>query len=145
MASSQGSHGSLEIGDRRESPQDQFATLKEENTAQASKRPLCKMQKQVLRRITIGAAIVLSAANPSFATKLTLPGQGMSLTVQSEDGSYEILGENLDQALIHARIAAEIDHKWVRPGDYPEHKMSQSAFKDALGGGARPLLHHTNV
>ncbi len=53
--------------------------------------------------------------------------------VHSSDGSYEIGQEN--RTAIYARVGAEVDHAWVTSSDYPQHQVSESTFKDALGQG----------
>ena len=40
-------------------------------------------------------------------------------------------------SVIRARVAAEIDHKWVQSTDYPKHEISESSFEDALGHGKK--------
>lgn len=102
-------------------------------------------QKQALWRIALGVTCFLGSANMTFATNVTLRGRGVSLTVQSGDGSYSILRENMDYPVIHARIAAEIDHKWIRSSDYPRHEISPSTFTDALGSGHQILVRSTGL
>ena len=111
----------------------------------ADKRLFCNTQEHLLRQTALRIALVLGAANLAFAANATLHSQSMSFTVQSEDGSYEILGVNSDRPIIHARIAAEIDHKWVRYSDYPRHERSQSTFKDALGTGRQITMQATGL
>ncbi|MGA8507775.1 MAG: PKD domain-containing protein [Candidatus Sulfotelmatobacter sp.] len=60
---------------------------------------------------------------------------GLSVVVQASDGTYEIQTGAGGRSVIHARVAAEIDHKWVKSTDYPKHQISQSTFEDAVGRG----------
>ncbi|MGA9389163.1 MAG: PKD domain-containing protein, partial [Candidatus Sulfotelmatobacter sp.] len=39
--------------------------------------------------------------------------------------------------ILRARVAAEIDHLWIKSTDYPKHEVSQSIFEDALGQGKK--------
>ena len=59
------------------------------------------------------------------------------MVVQASDGTYEIQTGNGGPSVIHARVAAEIDHKWIKSTDYPKHEISQSTFEDALGHGKK--------
>jgi hypothetical protein len=93
----------------------------------------------------MGLVFTLGAANLAMAANMTLHGQQMSLTVQSKDGSYEILEENLKDPVIRTGIAAEIDHKWVRSSDYPHHEISQSVFTDVLGKGRQITIRSTGL
>ncbi len=97
------------------------------------------------RVLLISLVFALGATNLAMAADVTLHSQQMSLTVLSKDGSYEILGENLDHPVIHAETAAEINHKWVRSSDYPRHEISQSTFADALGAGHRITVRSTGL
>src|SRR5208282_2460784 len=61
----------------------------------------------------------------------------LSVVVQPSDGTYEIRTADGVHSVLHAKVAAEIDHRWVRSTDYPRHEMSQSNFEDALGHGKK--------
>jgi alpha-galactosidase len=63
--------------------------------------------------------------------------EGLSVVVQPSDGTYEIQTETGKHSVIHARVAAEIDHKWVKSTDYPKHEVVQSTFEDVLGRGKK--------
>jgi alpha-galactosidase len=63
--------------------------------------------------------------------------EGLSVVVHPTDGSYEIQTGNGRRTILRARVAAEIDHKWIRSTDYPKHEISQSTFEDALGHGKK--------
>ena len=79
----------------------------------------------------------LGSSGPANASPVTAYIDGLSVAVQAKDGTYEIQTGNSGHSVIHARVAAEIDHKWVRSTDYPKHEISQSAFEDALGHGKK--------
>jgi alpha-galactosidase len=66
--------------------------------------------------------------------------EGLSVAVQPSDGIYEIQTGVGGHNVIHARVAAEIDHKWVKSTDYPKHEISQSNFEDALGHGKKMIV-----
>jgi len=61
----------------------------------------------------------------------------LSVAVQPSDGTYTIRTGTEGRSILHARVAAEINHKWVRSTDYPKHEMSESSFEDALGHGKK--------
>jgi hypothetical protein len=63
--------------------------------------------------------------------------EGLSVVIQPGSGIYEIRTENGAHTVIQARVAAQIDHKWVKSTDYPKHQISQSNFEDALGRGKK--------
>lgn len=70
---------------------------------------------------------------------VTLQNQaGQKAVVLAKDGSYEIADEQ--RTVLHAGAAAEIDHKWIRFGDYPKHSVEQGPFQDSLGHGQQVLV-----
>ncbi len=63
-----------------------------------------------------------------------LTNEVLSLTVNAQDGAYE-LSLHDGQNVLKSRVAAEVDHQWLRSSDYPRHQASESAFEDDLGPG----------
>jgi alpha-galactosidase len=79
----------------------------------------------------------LGSSDPAWATQVVAQIEGLSVAVQSRDGTYEIGTGNHGHSVMHSRVAAEIDHKWVKSTDYPKQEISQSNFEDALGHGKK--------
>jgi len=79
----------------------------------------------------------LGSSAPSKTSPVVISVEGLSALVQPGDGTYEIRAENGGHSILHARVAAEIDHKWVKSTDYPQHEISQSNVDDALGHGKK--------
>ena len=63
--------------------------------------------------------------------------EGLSVAVRASDGTFQITTGSGGHSVIRARVAAEIDHKWVKSTDYPKHEISESSFEDALGHGKK--------
>ena len=69
------------------------------------------------------------------AADATLNNGNLFATVAARDGSYRI-GRSADSAaILHARVAAQVDHRWIESTDYPQHQVSESSFEDTLGRG----------
>jgi alpha-galactosidase len=84
---------------------------------------------------TLGSAIfiaVLMVATPSAAQQLT--NDKLSVTVNARDGSYQVALRG-GQSMLTSRVAAQVDHQWLRSSDYPRHQASESSFTDELGSG----------
>jgi hypothetical protein len=79
----------------------------------------------------------LGSSDPVRASQVAAHIEGLAVVVQPSDGTYEIQTRNGGNSVIHARVAAEIEHKWLKSTDYPKHEISQSNFEDALGHGKR--------
>jgi len=77
----------------------------------------------------------LAFSVPATASQVVASIDGLSVAVEPGDGTYEIRTESEGHPIIQARVAVEIDRKWVRSTDYPKHEISQSSFEDALGHG----------
>ena len=79
----------------------------------------------------------LGSSSPAGTSPIVANVEGLSVVVQPSDGTYEIQTGKGRRSVIRARVAAEIDHKWVKSPDYPKHQVSQSTFEDALGRGQK--------
>jgi alpha-galactosidase len=79
----------------------------------------------------------LGSSNPSKVSPVEVSIEGLSVVVRPDDGTYEIRTGAGGHSVLHARVAAEIDHKWIKSTDYPQHEISQSNFEDALGHGKK--------
>ncbi|MGA7511439.1 MAG: PKD domain-containing protein [Candidatus Sulfotelmatobacter sp.] len=90
--------------------------------------------------VLILVAGCLGSSDPSKASPLELSIEGLSVAVQPGDSTYEIRAGTGGHATLHARVAAEIDHKWIKSTDYPHHEISESNFEDALGHGKKIIV-----
>ena len=79
----------------------------------------------------------LGSSDPGRTAQVAADIEGLSVVVRPSDGTYEIQTGNGGHTVMHARVAAEIDHKWVRSTDYPKHEISHSTFEDVLGHGKK--------
>jgi alpha-galactosidase len=77
------------------------------------------------------------AALPCLSRQLLaqqLTNDEVSVTVNAQEGSYQ-LSLHDGQPVLKSRVAAQIDHRWLRSSDYPRRQASESAFEDDLGSG----------
>jgi alpha-galactosidase len=83
----------------------------------------------------VGLAViagVLMVALPCVAQRLM--NDQLSLTDNAQEGSYQLSLHN-GQPVLKSRVAAQIDHQWLRSSDYPKRQASESTFEDDLGSG----------
>jgi alpha-galactosidase len=83
----------------------------------------------------VGAAIITGAlivAVPCAAQELT--NDKLSLTVDAQAGSYQLRVRG-GQPIFTSRVAAQVNHQWLRSSEYPRHQASESTFTDELGSG----------
>lgn len=90
-----------------------------------------------LQSVGVTAALLCMADKAPAADTTLHMGQEL-VVVHSNDGSF--LLERGDRTVIHARIAARIDGKWVTSSDYPRHLATESSFDDTLGHGRQITL-----
>jgi hypothetical protein len=87
-----------------------------------------------------GLLIVVAArfgiSDASTPVRFSASAAGLAVAIQP-DGTYEIRSGSDGHSVIQARVAAEIDHKWVKSTDYPKHDIARSNFGDALGHGKK--------
>jgi len=91
----------------------------------------------LLACVLIPAQDSLGSSNQAGTSQVAAHNKGLSVVVQPSDGTYEIQTGIGGHSVIHARVAAEIDHKWVKSTDYPKHEITQSNFEDSLGHGTK--------
>jgi alpha-galactosidase len=78
----------------------------------------------------IAAALILAV--PCAGQQLT--NDELSLTVNSQAGSYQLSGRS-GQRVFTSRVAAKVNQEWLRSTAYPHHQASESTFNDELGSG----------
>jgi len=83
----------------------------------------------------VGIAIIAAAlmvSTPCAAQQLT--NDKLSLSVNAKDGRYQLAVRG-GQIILTSRVAAQVNHQWLRSTDYPRHQVSESTFSDELGSG----------
>ena len=88
-------------------------------------RLLCKLGTVIISGALI--ATVLCAAQQLTNDKL-------SLAVDAQAGTYQ-LSLRGGQPIFTSRVAAQVNHQWLRSSEYPHNQASESAFTDDLGSG----------
>ncbi len=104
------------------------------------------MSKKICGRFCdVGFAIVtavLIVAAPCAAQQLT--NDKLALTVNAQEGSYQLAVRG-GQPMFTSRVAAQVDHQWLRSNEYPRHQASESAFTDELGSGRAVTVRCTGL
>lgn len=63
----------------------------------------------------------------------SLRAKTVGVTIDPSDGSYTIFDPLSTKPILHAAVAAQIDHRWVRSSDYPRHSIQHDNQIDDLG------------
>ena len=102
----------------------------------ASKRVAATIASLAIACVLIFVDTCLASSDPSGTAPVVVSNEALAVVVPPGDGTYEIRIAN-GQTITRARVAAEINHKWIKSTDYPKHEISQSNFEDALGRGKK--------
>jgi alpha-galactosidase len=85
----------------------------------------------------ISSLILGAALGTAAQTSGSLRNLALTVRVRAEHGSYEIFAHGLQQPVLISRVGADIDQHWVWSTDYHSHRISESAFHNALGTGRK--------
>jgi alpha-galactosidase len=91
--------------------------------------------------LTLALSVFLPAAR---AADTELRNETLRVRISAADGSYLIASGN-SSPVLHAGIAAEVDHRWLNSSDYPKHEISDSDFNDTLGRGHEATITFTGL
>lgn len=81
-------------------------------------------------------AFALTLAAPILAQQsLAIHNDHLTVAVRPKDGSYEISTPAIHGPVLISRVAAEVNHRWIRSTDYPRHRAKQGISHDLLGAG----------
>ncbi len=99
-------------------------------------------------RLAIFCALaMLACAGGRGASQAPLPSlnsNGFSLTVAG-DGSYSLRSAGQPKPMLVAHVAAQVEHRWLRSSDYPNHEVAESSFQDDLGRGRQITVLHKGL
>jgi len=95
---------------------------------------------KVASTVISGALLVALPCVAHQCAAQQLANDQLSLTANAKDGSYQLAVRGggqpvLTQPMFTSRVAAQVNHHWLRSSDYPHHQASESTFTDELGSG----------
>src|SRR5579863_3152008 len=69
----------------------------------------------------------------------------IGVTVNSADGTYTIFDPSSRKPILTSRVAAQVDHHWLRSSDYPQHASKRESMTDELGPGTQLTVSNTGL
>ena len=84
----------------------------------------------------IAAILLMAAGGGVFANAALKPAAGsrtLQVKVDGADGKYSIAMPNSTTVALRTGVAAEVDGRWLRAADYPQHAVIQSQVEGCLG------------
>jgi alpha-galactosidase len=92
-------------------------------------KKICGLLGSAEFALLTGALLVVA---PSAAQQLA--NDKLSLAVDAQEGNYQLALPH-GQPVFTCRVAAQINHSWLRSGEFPRHQSSETTFTDELGSG----------
>jgi alpha-galactosidase len=73
--------------------------------------------------------------------------ENMNLVIEASQkaGSYTIRSKENPRVSITAGMAAEVNQRWLRASDYPQHEIQDSGFTDDLGTGSQITITYSGL
>jgi alpha-galactosidase len=85
--------------------------------------------------IAIVICFLSVTANFVLAQTSKIENSKLRIEVNQNSGAYTIASKDDPKVWITATPAAEVNHRWLHPSDYPKHALNTSPFSDDSGSG----------
>jgi alpha-galactosidase len=79
------------------------------------------------------------------AGSLSAHEKTIAVAVDPADGSYTIFDPVSQKPVLHSLVAAEVDHRWLRSGDYPRHSVSHAVVAGEPGSRSRFTVSNSGL
>jgi alpha-galactosidase len=85
------------------------------------------------------SVFVVHAAVPADSGPATAKIENAKLAIEANQraGTYTIRSKENPNVWITAVMAAQVNHRWLRSSDYPQHEIQESSFTDDFGSGSQ--------
>jgi hypothetical protein len=80
------------------------------------------------------AAAVPGDSSPALSK---IENSMLRIEANQKGGSYTIRSKENPHVWITAAVAAQVNHRWLRAIDYPQHEIQESSFTDDFGSGSQ--------
>ena len=84
-------------------------------------------------------------AHSALAQTSKIENTKVRIEVNQNSGAYKIASKDDPKVWITATPAAEINHRWVHPSDYPKHSLNTSPFSDDSGSGTELTVTYSGL
>ena len=94
---------------------------------------MSKRVRKLCCKVTLVLAFEASIlVAPGVAQQLT--NDALAVSVNAKEGTFQI-ATRAGQPVFTSRVAAQVNHDWLRSSDYPRHAAAEAKFADDLGFG----------
>jgi hypothetical protein len=105
----------------------------------------CRAFPRISNVFVLGMLICSLLRSLASSSDTELRNAELLVRIDSTDGSYSISAKSGVSATVRAGIAAEVDHHWIKSGEYPQHEIAVSDFQDTLGRGRQAVVRATGT
>lgn len=112
-------------------------------SANSSRPDLCRFRISLTIFLTALISLVLSSPS-ARAADTELHNQALQVRISTADGSY-FVSSGAKTPILHATIAAEVNHRWIKSSEYPKRDVAESDFDDTLGHGRQATASFTGL
>ena len=79
------------------------------------------------------------------AVSQTVQEKTVGASLNPADGSYTIFDPVSQKPILHSGVAIEIDHRWLKSSEYPQHLLSRDDVTDEFGPGTTLTISNTGL
>jgi hypothetical protein len=95
-----------------------------------NRKSLCPIAILVL---SLCAIVPAQATKRQKSTVESFQEKTIGVSVNTADGAYSIFDPDSKKPILRSRVAAEVNHRWLRSTDYPKHTLARQSITDELG------------
>jgi alpha-galactosidase len=81
----------------------------------------------------------------SGAAASKIENSALAIDADQKAGTYTIRSKENPQVWITAAVAAQVNHRWLRSTDYPQHQVQESVLSDTLGPGSQLTITYSGL
>jgi alpha-galactosidase len=96
----------------------------------------------------LSALVAASAADVRVApvsADAKIENAKLVIEANKKTGTYTIRSQENPRVWITAAMAAQVNHRWLRASDYPQHDVQESPFTDDLGTGSQLTITYSGL
>ncbi|MGC2169787.1 MAG: PKD domain-containing protein [Candidatus Sulfotelmatobacter sp.] len=86
-----------------------------------------------------------SAIAVSGSADARIENAGLVIEANQKAGTYTIQSKEDPRVSITAAAAAQVNHRWLRARDYPQHEVRESSFTDDAGAGSQLTITYRGL
>ena len=98
-----------------------------------SNRNRSSLFPMVILLLSLCAIIPAEASKRQKSTVESFQEKTIAVSVNTADSTYSIFDPTAKKTILRSRVAAEVNHHWLRSTDYPKHALAQRNITDEIG------------